>query len=122
HELGTVSELHVTSRNGVLPFKGKNLGPDSVAKALGVGTIVSGTVQASGDKVRVTVDLLDANTGNSIGSTTIEKTKQDAFALQDTLVTEVSAVLRKQLGKQVQVLNSKAGTRNAAAWEAFQRG
>ncbi|PYP76397.1 MAG: hypothetical protein DMD35_18670 [Gemmatimonadetes bacterium] len=121
HELGTVSELHVTSRNGVLPFKGKNLGPDSVAKALGVGTIVSGTVQASGDKVRVTVDLLDANTGNSIGSTTIEKTKQDAFALQDTLVTEVSAVLRKQLGKQVQVLNSKAGTRNAAAWEAFQR-
>jgi TolB-like protein len=121
HELGMVGALHVTSRNGVMPFKGKEIGPDSVAKVLGVGTIVSGTVASSGDKVRLTVDMLDARTGNSIGSTTIEKTKADAFALQDTLVTEVSAVLRKQLGQQVQVLNSKAGTSNAAAWEAFLR-
>ena len=121
HELGMVGALHVTSRNGVMPFKGKDIGPDSVAKVLGVGTIVSGTVAASGDKIRLTVDMLDARTGNSIGSTTIEKTKADAFALQDTLVAEVSAVLRKQLGQQVQVLNSKAGTSNAAAWEAFQR-
>jgi eukaryotic-like serine/threonine-protein kinase len=121
HELGTVKELHVTSRNGVMPFKGKDISPDSIAKALSVGTIVSGTIEASGDKIRVNVDMLDARTGNSIGSTKIEKTKQDAFALQDTLVTEVSAVLRKQLGQQVQVLTSKAGTSNAAAWEAYQR-
>jgi serine/threonine-protein kinase len=121
HELGMVSALHVTSRNGVMPFKGKAVSPDSIAKALNVGTIVSGTVQGSGDKIRVTVDLLDARTGNSIGSTEIEKTKADAFALQDTLVTEVSIALRKQLGQQVQVLTSRAGTTNAAAWEAFQQ-
>ena len=121
HELGQVSALHVTSRNGVMPFKGKDIAPDSIAKALNVGTIVSGAIQTSGDKLRVTVELVDARTGNSIGSTTIEKQKQDAFALQDTLVTEVSSALRKQLGQQVQVLTSKAGTSNAAAWEAFQR-
>ena len=120
-ELGRVSALHVTSRNGVMPFKGKTVAPDSIAKTLSVGTIVSGTVAAAGDKIRVTVDMLDARTGNSIGSTTIEKTKQDAFALQDTLVTEVSAALRRQLGEQVEVLSSRAGTRNAAAWDAFQR-
>jgi serine/threonine-protein kinase len=120
-ELGRVSALHVTSRNGVMPFKGKNVAPDSIAKALSVGTIVSGTIAASGDKIRVTVDMLDARTGNSIGSTTIEKTKQDAFALQDTLVTEVSAALRKTLGEQVEVLTNRAGTKNAAAWDAFQR-
>ena len=121
HELGTVKALHVTSRNGVLPFKGKDVTTDSIAKALSVGTIVSGTVAQSGDKVRVTVDMLDARTGNSIGSMSIEKTKQDAFALQDTLVAEVSAALRKQIGQQVGVLTSRAGTKNAAAWEAFQR-
>jgi tetratricopeptide (TPR) repeat protein len=104
-----------------MPFKGKDVAPDSIAKALSVGTIVSGTIAQSGDKIRVTVDMLDARTGNSIGSTEIEKTKQDAFALQDTLVAEVSAVLRKQLGQQVEVLTSKAGTSNAAAWEAYQR-
>ena len=63
HELGTVKALHVTSRNGVAPFKGKDIGPDSIAKALSVGTIVSGTVAQSGDKVRVTVEMLDARTG-----------------------------------------------------------
>jgi serine/threonine-protein kinase len=120
-DLGRVSALHVTSRNGVMPFKGKGVAPDSIAKVLSVGTIVSGTVGASGDKVRVTVDMLDARTGKTIGSTSIEKTKQDAFALQDTLVTEVSAALRKLLGEQVEVLSSRAGTSNAAAWEAFQR-
>ena len=121
HELGMVSALHVTSRNGVMPYKGKDVAPDSIARALSVGTIVSGTVTGSGDKVRVTVDLLDARTGLSLGSTTIEKTKQDALALQDTLVSEVATVLRKQIGLQVQGLTSKAGTSNAAAWEAFQR-
>jgi len=121
HELGTVKALHVTSRNGVLPFKGKDVTTDSIAKALSVGTIVSGTVAQSGDKVRVTVDMLDARSGNSIGSMSIEKTKADAFALQDTLVAEVSAALRKQIGQQVQVLTSKAGTKDAAAWEAYQR-
>src|SRR5439155_1767229 len=121
NEGAALRRLHVTSRNGVMPYKGKAIAPDSIAKALSVGTIVSGTIDARGDKIRVTVDMLDARTGNSIGSTEIEKTKQDAFALQDTLVTEVSAVLRKQLGQQVQVLTSKAGTSNAAAWEGFQR-
>src|SRR5215207_1367916 len=121
HELGMVKELHVTSRNGVMPFKGKDVAPDSIAKALNVGTIVSGTIATSGDKLRVTVDLVDARTGTAIGSTTIEKQKADAFALQDTLVSEVASALRKQLGQQVQVLTIKAGTKNAAAWEAFQR-
>jgi serine/threonine-protein kinase len=121
HELGTVKALNVTSRNGVMRFKGKDVTPDSIARALNVGTIVSGTVAASGDQIRVTVDMLDARTGESIGSTEIRKMKADAFALQDTLVTEVSSALRKQLGQQVQVLTSKAGTSNAAAWEGYQR-
>jgi serine/threonine-protein kinase len=120
-ELGTVSALHVISRNGVMPFKGKAITPDSVARALSVGTVVSGTVAQVGDQVRVTVDLIDARTGNSIGSTKIEKTKQEAFALQDDLVREVSASLRKQIGQQVGVLVSKAGARSSASFEAFQR-
>ena len=120
-ELGTVKVLHVISRNGVMPFKGKAISPDSVARALKVGTVVSGTVSQVGDQVRVAVELIDARTGESIGSTQIEKTKQEAFALQDDLVREVSASLRKQLGQQVQVLTSQAGARNAASFEAFQR-
>jgi serine/threonine-protein kinase len=119
-EIGQVKGLHVISRNGVVRFRSSNPGPDSIASALNVGTIVGGTVTAAGDRLRVNVDLTDARSGNNT-SIQIEKTKQDAFALQDSLVREVSVFLRKQVGSNVQELQGKAGTRNAQAWDQFQR-
>jgi serine/threonine protein kinase len=119
-EIGQVKGLHVISRNGVVRFKNSSPGSDSIASALKVGTIVSGTVTGAGDKLRVNVDLTDARSGNNT-SIEIEKTKQDAFALQDSLVREVSVFLRRQVGSNVQELQGKAGTRNAQAWDQFQR-
>ena len=119
-EIGQVKGLHVVSRNGVSQFKNQTPPIDSVASALSVGTIVSGTVTGAGDRLRVNVELTDARSGKTT-STEIEKTKQDAFALQDSLVREVSVFLRKQVGSNVQELQGKAGTRNAQAWDQFQR-
>jgi eukaryotic-like serine/threonine-protein kinase len=119
-EIGQVKGLHVISRNGVVRFKNANPGSDSIASALQVGTIVSGTVTGAGDKLRVNVDLTDARSGNNT-SIEIEKTKQDAFALQDSLVRQVSVFLRKQVGNNVEELRGKAGTRNAQAFDQFQR-
>ena len=62
-----VGALHVTSRNGVMPFKGKDVGPDSVAKALSVGTIVSGTVQRAATRSASPWTCSTRATGNSIG-------------------------------------------------------
>ena len=120
-ELGTVRALKVTSRNGVMPFRGKSVPTDSIARALNVGTVVSGTVAQVGNELRVSVELIDAKTGNNITTIKVAKTKQDAFAVQDELAQQVSTELRKKLGEQVEVLTSKASTRNAAAWEAYQR-
>jgi serine/threonine-protein kinase len=120
-ELGTVRALKVTSRNGVMPFRGKTVATDSIARALNVGIVVSGTVSQIGDKLRVSVDLIDAKSGSNINTIRVEKTKQDAFAVQDELAQQVSTELRRKIGEQVEVLTSKASTRNAAAWEAFQR-
>ena len=119
-EIGQVKGLHVISRNGVVRFRSSNPGTDSIASALNVGTIVGGTVTAAGDRLRVNVDLTDARSGNNT-SIQIEKTKQDAFALQDSLVREVSVFLRKQVGSNVQELQGKAGTSNAQAWDQYQR-
>jgi serine/threonine-protein kinase len=120
HEIGQVKQLHVISRNGVARFKNNNPGIDSIAKALSVGTIVSGTVSGAGDRLRVNVELTDARSGNNT-AISIEKTKQDAFALQDSLVQEVSVFLRRQVGTNVEELVGRAGTRNAAAWDQYQR-
>jgi len=120
-ELGNVKQFKVTSRNGVAPFKGKAVPPDSLQRALKIGTIVNGSVAESGDRLRVKVDLVDAVDGHRIGSTTMERTRADLFALQDTLAKEVARALRKDLGGEIEVIVGRPGTRNSQAWEAMQR-
>jgi serine/threonine-protein kinase len=120
-ELGTVKQLTVISRNGVAPFKGKSVSPDSVQRALKVGTVVTGSVAESGDRLRVRVDLVDASNNKQLGTTTIERTRADLFALQDTLAKEVARALRKTLGTEIEAMVSRPGTSNSQAWEAMQR-
>jgi serine/threonine-protein kinase len=118
--LSEVDPLQVISRNGVAPFRAGTVGPDSVARALNVGTLVQGHVTRSGDMLRVIVDMVDAK-GTLISSTTIERPRADVFALQDSVAAEVSTFLRTRLGEQIQLRESRASTRNAGAWETFQR-
>ncbi len=121
HELSQVKDLQVISRNGVLPYRHTAVPPDSIARALDVGSLVQGTVAQSGNRLRVTVSLVNAATGREISSRTIERPRGDIFAVQDALAQEVSLFLRKQLGEEIEVRESRAGTRNAEAWETEQR-
>ena len=119
-KLSEVEPLQVISRNGVAPFREGAVGADSVARALNVGTLVQGHVARSADLLRVTVDMVDAK-GAIISSKTIERPRDDVFALQDSVAAEVSTFLRTRLGEQIQMRESRAGTRNGAAWEMLQR-
>jgi serine/threonine-protein kinase len=107
HELSQVKGLQVISRNGVAPYKSVNVSPDSVGRALKVGTLVSGTLEQSGDRLRVTVALVNAATGAEIGNKTLERPRTEIFALQDDLAKEVSIFLRQQVGQEVK-LHEKA--------------
>ena len=121
-ELSAVPQLKVTSRNGSAAFKGKDAIPtDSIARALKVGTVVNGTVElADQGRVRVTVRLVDALSGEQIDRTVIEHPMQSALDLQDSVAHTVSLFLRKRLGQEVQQLVSRVGTRSDAAWDALQ--
>jgi len=121
-ELSAVKQLKIISRNGVAPFKGKTVAPDSIQRALKVGTMVSGTVTQLGDSLRVSVDLNDALTGNQIGKKkTITRARADVFKLQDDLAKEVALALRSALGNEIEAVAGHPGTSNAQAWEALQR-
>ncbi|MGH7703249.1 MAG: hypothetical protein ACREMO_09150, partial [Gemmatimonadales bacterium] len=121
HELSQVQGLQVISRNGVSPYRGTNVTVDSIAKALKVGILVEGTVAQAGGKLRVDVSLINASTSAEIGSKTLERPREEIFALQDDLAKEVSIFLRQRLGQEIKVQESKEGTRNAKAWEALQQ-
>ncbi len=120
-ELSGVGELKVISSNGVQPYKGGKHSVIEISRALQVGSVVVGNVAQSGDRLRVNVSLIDAGDGTEIGNRTVERGRNDIFALQDDLAKEVSAFLRVQLGKEVKLRENRAGTRNARAWGLSQK-
>jgi eukaryotic-like serine/threonine-protein kinase len=121
YELGQVGSLNVVSRYGVAPYRRANVTTDSLAHALQVGTLVQGTVAQSGDRLRVTVDMINTADGSVQSSGPLEREREDVFGLQDDLTKQVSEFLRRRLGQVVQQLETRAGTNSAAAWELVQR-
>jgi eukaryotic-like serine/threonine-protein kinase len=121
HELSQVKVLQVISQNGVLPYKKSAVPPDSVARALKVGTLVQGTLSQAGDRLRVSVSLINAAAGSEIASKTLDRPRSEIFALQDDLAQEVSVFLRERLGQEIELEESKVGARNPKAWELVQK-
>ena len=121
NELSQVSVLQVISRNGVAPFKTLTAPPDSIARALKVGTIVQGTVASVGDSVRVEVTLVDTLGKQVGGAIRLVRPRTELFALQDDIARDVSLKLRERVGQQVDLRERRAGTRNVKAWELEQQ-
>jgi TolB-like protein len=121
NELSRVKGLQVISRNGVALYRDVPVSPDSLARALKVGTVVSGTLAQLGDRLRVNVALVNPSTGVELSSTTLEQPRAQVFALQEELAKEVSVFLRQALGQEVQLQELRVGTRNEKAWDLLQR-
>lgn len=120
-ELDAVDALDVVSRHGVAEYRGEAVPPDSVGRALRVGTIVDGTVAVSEGQVRVNVEFLNANTGERFGRTLVQRPRTELFELQDDLAREVAIFLRGRIGEELELITRQAGVENVEAWEQLQR-
>jgi serine/threonine-protein kinase len=120
HELAQVDALEVVSRNGVKPYRAASVPIDSIVRALEVGTIVEGSVARSGDRLRVTVQLVDAATDTHLESQVLEEPITDLFALQDRLTSTVSEFLRARIGREIRLRERRAGTGSVDAWELVE--
>ncbi len=122
-ELARVPEIHVVSRNGVAPLRGRASFPtDSVAEALGVGMLVRGRVAESDSTVRLQVELIRAHDDRSIGGETIQRPRSELFELQDELAQQVAFYLRETIGPQVELVRDEARVENVDAWVKVQEG
>ena len=119
-DLSQVPSLQVISRNGVEPFRGSEA-RDSVARALSVGSLIVGSVEQTGEKVRVTVRLVDGASGADIDRKSFEEAKGSLLGIRDQLVAQVAGFLRSRLGEEVRVREQRAGTRNLDAWVLLQQ-
>ena len=122
NKLSQVRTLDVISRNGVLPFRNSDLPRDSIARAVGAGTLVEGSLEPVRDRVRLTVRLVDGATGaDLLRRASFEAPAGNLLSIRDTLATEVARVLRERLGQEVRLREERAGTRSTAAWTLVQQ-
>ena len=103
HELSRIQTLDVVSTGGVEPYRGSSVPRDSIARALQAGALVTGSVEKLGDQLRVTVRLVDGQSGADLSRTTREMPANDVLAVQDTLVQETARQIRAQLGQEIQL-------------------
>ncbi|MEL7448108.1 MAG: tetratricopeptide repeat protein [Pseudomonadota bacterium] len=120
HMLTQVPGLQVAARTSSFAFKGKNMDVTDIADQLHVAHILEGTIQRSGDKVRVTAQLTSAADGYQIFSTTFDRKIDDIFAIQDEIAIKVREELAASiLGTGTLVDAASAGTQNAEAYDLY---
>jgi serine/threonine-protein kinase len=119
--LSQVPALSVISKNGVAPYRGPDVAPDSVARALNVGTLVRGDVEESGNRYHVSVRLIDGASGADYKRTSFDQAAGDVLVMRDSLTRKVAEFLRQRLGEEVRLREERAGTRNLTAWSLRER-
>jgi len=98
-QLAQLPQLFVISRESTFTYKGKNVKVKQVAEEMGVRYILEGSVQSSGDRVRVTAQLIDAITGRHMWADRYDRELKDIFAVQDEITNKVVTELAVKLGE-----------------------
>ena len=120
--LAKLKVFKVAGRTSSFSFKGKNEDLRSIGEKLSVDNILEGSVRRSGNKVRVTAQLIDANDGFHLWSDTYDHDMDDIFAVQDEIATEVVKALKVTLIGEDTIQSVINSTNNTDAFVAFLRG
>jgi len=120
-QLSAIRALDVVSRNGVAPFRGREVPRDSIARALEAGTLVEGEVEPVAGRARVTIRLVDGASGTDLRRQSFELPLGAHLAMRDSLVAQAAAFLRERLGDEVRVREERAGTKSVEAWTLVQQ-
>jgi TolB-like protein/class 3 adenylate cyclase/Tfp pilus assembly protein PilF len=120
--LAKVADLKVISRTSVMQYKSgvpRNL--RDVAKELGVANVVEGSVQRTGDRVRITAQLIDARTDTHLWGEHYDRQLVDVFRIQTEVAEQVVAQLRARLSPQEKAAIRERPTHDLAAYELYLR-
>ena len=96
--LAKIKQLSVTSRTSSFYFKNKEVKPQEIKEKLGVSTFIEGSVRLSEDKIRITVQMIDAIADFHFWSETFDRKLEDIFAIQDEISLFIAGKLREHIG------------------------
>ena len=121
-DLSKVPGLFVIARNTSFTYKGRAVDVKAVGRELGVRYIVEGSVQRSGDQVRINAQLIDAIGGGHLWAERYDGSPVDVFGLQDRVAEQIVLALAGELTPQEELRISQIETDNVAAHDAFLLG
>jgi TolB-like protein/Tfp pilus assembly protein PilF len=113
--LSKTPKLFVIARNSSFIYKGKPVKVQQIGRELGVKYVLEGSVRKSGDRVRITAQLVDAQTGNHLWADRYDREMKDLFALQDEITLKVLAAVHIKL-KDREEIKYYQGTDNLEAF------
>ena len=121
--LAKVKELKVPARTSTFAYKGRNTDVRQIARDLGVGTVLEGSVRAAGKRIRITAQLIDAQDGLHLWSESYDEEFTDIFKLQDKLATQIAIALQPSLGATVQATVAQGPpTADVQAYDLYLQG
>ena len=117
-----VRHLRVASRTASFRYRDGSVDPREIGRLLRVGAILEGSVRKSGERARITVQLVDAVSGFHLWSESYDRRLEDVFAIQTEIARKVSAALRVSLTGDVAARLERYAPRNVHAHEFYLRG
>jgi TolB-like protein len=121
NSLAQLPELLVTARTSAFHFKGQEIPVQEIAAKLGVGHIVEGSVRRSGDRLRVTAQLIRAADGFHLWSENYDSSSADTIEVQENIAEKIAVALDVVMSDQKREAMSKAGLKDVEAFIALQK-
>ncbi len=121
-------EMKVAARTSSFAFKKKDVDIPTIAHLLGVKTVLEGSVRRVGNRVRITGQLVEAQTGYHLWSDTYDRLLEDIFAVQDQIATAIVDALKRSLGLEQEVreppppIQERPPTNSVEAYQHYLRG
>src|SRR5438132_3336478 len=120
--LSKIGDLKVISRTSVMPYRGHTSNVREIGKTLGVSSVLEGSVRREGNRVRVNVQLINANNDEHLWANNYDRDLTDVFAIQTDLAREIAGALQAKLSPTEKAQVERKPTENGEAYLAFLQG
>ncbi len=123
-QLSKTPQLFVIARNSAFTYKNKPVKVQQVSEELGVRYVLEGSVQRTGDQIRVQAQLIDATTGEHIWSGKYDRKAENILAIQDDIALNIAVTIEPNEGRLAVAERSRIqakGSKNLKAWDHIQR-
>jgi serine/threonine protein kinase/Flp pilus assembly protein TadD len=121
-ELSKIKELQVFPRAAILAYRDKPVTGPQVGRELNAACVLSGSLRRAGNRLRITAQLIRAQTGHSIWAERYDRELKDVFEVQDEIARSISQALRIKLSPQEEKAIARKQTDNPQAYDYYLRG